>query len=278
LSKNNNAEKSSKEKTQEKSDIDKEKKLYDRIDDLDTQVNTAAENGLFKAQPNVSIDKMTELMLTTRKNLEAKEYSECETNLTAGIDLFSNAIHSTKRSWRFLHVYAGHLWLYMIAILVSIFAIYYFGLSDCLVENITAQKEQRNEAHNSTLDSSSQNHKCALSNLYSNYVVGFYAATWGCVGAVLRGLWWLKERVDVLHFRDSWTIYFLSVPFLGGILGAIVYFLLVGGLLTVTNNVDIMHPIPIIVLAALAGFNWEWAIKVFKAAGESLSPKGTDSK
>jgi len=260
LSNDNSAEKSSKEKIQEKSDIDKEKKLYDRIDDLDTQVNTAAENGLFNVQPNVSIDKMTELMLTTRKNLEAKQYSECETNLTVGIDLFSSAIHSTKKSWRFLHMYAGHLWLYMIAILVSIFVIYYFGLSDCLI-----------------LDSSSQNHECALSNLFSNYVVGFYAVTWGIVGAVLRGLWWLKERVDVLHFRDTWTIYFLSVPFLGGILGAIVYFLLVGGLLTVTNNVNIEHPIPIIVLAALAGFNWEWAIRVFKAACESLSPKGTDS-
>ena len=88
-------------------------------------------------------------MLTTRKNLDAHLYSECETNFTGAIDLLAQAIHSTTKSWRFLHLYAGHIWIYLVAILVSIFAIYYFGLLDCPGENITSQNQQQNGSQSS---------------------------------------------------------------------------------------------------------------------------------
>ena len=47
----------------------KEKSLYRRIDQLDTQINTSAENGLFKSQKEVTIDKVKEQMLLTRKRM-----------------------------------------------------------------------------------------------------------------------------------------------------------------------------------------------------------------
>jgi hypothetical protein len=36
--------------------------------------------------------------------------------------------------------------------------------------------------------------------------------------------------------------------------------------------VNILHPIPVIVFATLAGFNWEWAVNIFKKIGDSLTP------
>ena len=57
-----------------------------------------------------------------------------------------------------------------------------------------------------------------------------HAATWGCVGGILRGLWYLKDKVSDRKYRNSFRIYFISVPFLGGLFGAIIYFLVVAGL------------------------------------------------
>jgi hypothetical protein len=40
-----------------------------------------------------------------------------------------------------------------------------------------------------------------------------HAATWGCVGRILRGLWYLKDKVSDRKYRNSFRIYFISVPF-----------------------------------------------------------------
>jgi hypothetical protein len=64
-------------------------------------------------------------------------------------------------------------------------------------------------------------------------VAALYAATWCCVGGILRGLWFLKDKVTDRKYRTSLKIYFMSVPFLGGLFGAIMYFLIVSGLFIV---------------------------------------------
>jgi hypothetical protein len=133
-----------------------------------------------------------------------------------------------------------------------------------------------------------------------------HAATWGCVGGILRGLWYLKDKVSDRKYRNSFRIYFLSVPFLGALFGAIIYFIVVAGLFIIapTQAVPILsnqtasapnttatgaanppnaaHPsaaktpaaqvstLAIIPLATLAGFNWEWAVMIFKRIGDSF--------
>jgi membrane associated rhomboid family serine protease len=56
------------------------------------------------------------------------------------------------------------------------------------------------------------------------------ATAWGVIGAVLRAMWFLKSKVDMRTYRNAYNIYFISVPFLGGILGTIIYLLFLGGL------------------------------------------------
>ena len=110
---------------------------------------------------------------------------------------------------------------------------------------------------------------------------------------LLLHLWYVEEKVSDRRYRNSFRIYYLSAPFLGGLFGAILYFMLMAGLFIIspaqapamlnqtssgsnaiqtgsttqattiafTGNVSIVAIIP---LAALAGFNWEWAIMIFK--------------
>lgn len=123
-----------------------------------------------------------------------------------------------------------------------------------------------------------------------------YAATWGTVGSILRGLWFLKDKVTDRQYRNSFRIYFLTVPFLGALFGAILYFILLTGFLFVggsqlpsvldqpalpadstgsnstptTSTGVITSKLAIILLATLAGFNWGWAIMIFKRIGDSF--------
>jgi hypothetical protein len=125
------------------------------------------------------------------------------------------------------------------------------------------------------------------------------------VGAILRGLWFLKDKVSDRRYRNSFRIYLISTPFLGGLFGAILYFMIVAGLFIIapaqapailSNQTTIAEPnattttasqtgpmnqtngtsagnvstLAIIPLAALAGFNWEWAIMILKRIGESF--------
>jgi hypothetical protein len=96
------------------------------------------------------------------------------------------------------------------------------------------------------------------------------------------------------------------VPFLGGLFGAIIYFLVVAGLFIIAptqavpiltnqtslesntsatmanatqqaspNSMEVtrssqVSTLAIIPLATLAGFNWEWAITIFKRIGDSF--------
>ena len=246
-----------------------------------------AENGLFKGKH----DKKNEINIalkTTRKSLDKHDISETETNYSNAWGLYSDALNSTKWHWRMLNLHAIHIWIYLIAILVSIFSIYYFGLLVCPDENKITENGQKNvslsalpstsKATATNNDSSTSEQHCYLTKTFGKDVVGFYAVTWGCVGAVLRGLWFLKDSVGRKLYRNAWVVYFLSVPFLGGLLGAVVYFIIIGGLLTVSTSVDVKQTIPVIVFAALAGFNWEWAVKIFVSLGETLSPKGSDSE
>ncbi len=119
-----------------------------------------------------------------------------------------------------------------------------------------------------------------------------YAATWGTVGAILRGLWFLKDVVTDRQYRNSFRIYFLTVPFLGSSFWFNIIFYIINGFLyyitiSITNYFKpdsafskftsskhnrrtISSHLAIIPLATLAGFNWEWAIMIFKRIGDSF--------
>jgi hypothetical protein len=91
----------------------------------------------------------------------------------------------------------------------------------------------------------------------------------------------LKDNVREREYKNSWLIFFVSVPFLGGIFGALAYLILLAGILSLgvggngsqgLNQIEISRPEVIIPIAALAGFNWEWAVKIFRRIGDLITP------
>jgi len=215
------------------------------------------------------LDKIQEARNELKSPQQNKTYdlSKCEKFLSEAKQYYANALFSVGRGWIFENEYAGYIWIWLAGLLVSVFALYYFGVNIQLSEKLHVPDAAIN------------------------------AVIWGVIGAVLRAIWFLKEKVDERGFRKSWNVYFISVPFLGGILGGIVYLIVFAGLVILTgpssipdNNTGsastttnaITNPsisaIAIIPFSALAGYNWEWAIGVFNQIGERFPSKTTSTK
>jgi len=212
------------------------------IDTVDTKVNVAAGNGLFQNQTAVTANTIQDILRRARTAADENNLTEAETQMSLANTEFYAALNQTKRNWRFLNVYAIHVWMYLASFLVGIFLFYYYDLATILSNNDNFQ------------------------------LIAIYAATWGCIGSILRGFWYLRDKVDLRKYSNSWIIYFLSTPFIGGILGVIVYLLIVGGLVSISQNqFNIDHVLVILPFSALAGFNWWWAIDLFIKIGGIFS-------
>lgn len=221
-----------------------------QINRVDTKLNKASGNGLFKAgvQDKETFEGIQAVLLEARNAIDSNHLSEAETKLSLANGKFNNALQSTSRRWRFANLYAGYIWIYLIGFLVAIFVFYYFDFDGQLSKN----------------DNFTQ--------------AAIYATTWGCIGSILRGLWWLKKRVDIKDYESSWAMTFLSAPFIGSILGVLVYLLIIGGLVSITQqNFDIKNIFAIIPFSAFAGFNWEWAIEQFKRLENVFGGSKTNS-
>jgi len=227
---------------------DRLKDVRDQINIVDTKLNKASSNGLFKdgIQSKENFEDIQNVLFEARTAIDNNQLSLAETKLSLANGKFNNALQNSKRLWKFCNIYAGHVWMYLIGFLVGIFVFYYFDYDGQLSKN-------------------------------ENFIqAAIYATTWGCIGSILRGLWYLKKRIDKKEYESSWIIYFLSAPFIGSILGVIVYLLIIGGLISVTQqNFDIKNIFAILPFSAFAGFNWEWAIEQFKKLEKIL--EGTKS-
>jgi hypothetical protein len=179
-----------------------------------------------------------------RSLLEQNKLPESELELSKAKREYSRKVDAAPFRWKFSNLYGGYIWIYLVLLLAAIFLIFYSQA------DLETKLKVRDPAINAT--------------------------AWGVIGAVLRAMWFLKSKVDMRTYRNAYNVYFISVPFLGGILGAIIYLLLLGGLFALQggtqngeNQISI-NPLTIIPFAALAGYNWEWAINLFNRIGDFL--------
>lgn len=230
--------------------------LLGDINRVGVWVTTAADNGLFNKsnESGVSSEEIQGILGKARKNLDKTDppsfsLSSCETNIALAADSYAKALNSASRWWRFNNVYGGPIWIYLITFLIStILAVYYFRIDQLIVNNFS---------HN---------------GLHSTN--GIFAATWGVIGGILRGLWYLKERVNDRQYRNSWTLFYLSGPFIGGILGAAVYFFWVAGLFSIAkSDIDIKSHALLVAMALTFGFSWPNSINLLQKLADVISPE-----
>ena len=251
-------------------------RLLKEINLIDKWCNYGANNGLFYKECNHNHDDNLHTV-TENKNTDTKQrnavevdgeklYEQIHEELRQAQDSLNDGKYSDSMvcvalarisylkvlfskswKWRFVNIYAGPVWLYLTSFLALVLAFYI-----CSIDTTISKKGIEEAAIN--------------------------AVTWGCVGGILRGLWYLKDKVSEREYKNSWWIFFVSVPFLGGIFGAIVYLIILAGIWslgvgsTSHGPPDINRPAVIIPIAALAGFNWEWAVKIFRRIGDLIAP------
>jgi hypothetical protein len=276
--------------------------LSREINRIDVWTSTLADNGLFDKQkkafekkginPETIFDKIQTDLMEARRKLHNVDLSGSEYSTSKALRSYDQALYTPSRLWRFSNVYAGSMWIYLIGFLVAVLTFYWIQL-DVNILGINPPGVAIEQA-------------------------ALHAATWGTVGAILRGIWFLKDKVSDRRYRNSFRIYLLSTPFLGGLFGAILYFILIAGLVviapgeadeifrqtttqpnatttqpnatTTQPNATTTQPnatttqqesmtqaddtpiesVAIIPFAALAGFNWEWAIMIFKRIGDTF--------
>jgi hypothetical protein len=243
------------------------KKLLREINRIDICTNSLVDNGLFDKQkkafekkgrdPDKAFEDIQQYLKDARTKLYNDDLSGSEYFTSKALRSYDQALYTPSRLWRFSNVYAGPMWIYLIGFLGAVLGFYAYQL-DVNFLNLNVRIQE----------------------------AALHATTWGTVGAILRGIWYLKDKVSDRRYRNSFRIYFLSAPFLGGLFGALFYFILVAGYIIIdpgqaaatlnqtssdtTASTGSVSSVAIIPLAALAGFNWEWAIMIFKRIGDSF--------
>jgi hypothetical protein len=115
-----------------------------------------------------------------------------------------------------------------------------------------------------------------LSRETSLFVVVMAAGALGAAVHVLRSFYWY---VGNRALRRSWLMMYLLLPFVGALLGLIVYLVLRGGLTSPTGGASDINPYGIAAIAALVGlFSRETSEKLRSVFGTLLAqaPHGRD--
>lgn len=244
------------------------KKITQDIENIDDWANYSANNGLLKEverrenseQTRQDFECIYHHLQEARNFLDQDELEECVKTTSQARRCYLKALYSTSRRWRFFNLYAGHIWIYLISFLSLILAFYVINIDEFIMSG--------------------------MDNITNFAEAAIHATTWGAIGGILRGLWYLKDKVSERKYKNSFGPYFLSVPFLGAIFGAVVYLIIVAGLLSLGSTEQsgdqqfpkINRPLVIIPICAIAGFNWEWVVIIFQRIEEAFSPNKSSTK
>jgi len=225
---------------------EREKTVRNLIDKTEIKLLTAVNNGLFNQKDIGGKDAWIEIekiLGEARNLLNQKKFEDAETKQAIALGYLYHALSRPNAYWKFVNVHAAPIWIYLLGVLVLEFFFFYTDLNTNFQDRLDISKHF------------------------------IYVVAWGVLGGVLRALWKIKTSVGGNKHKRSFAIYYLSSPFLGGIFGAITYLLIIGGLVSINGDNTPTNIIPILPIAAFAGFNWEWAVGLFSRIADMISVK-----
>jgi hypothetical protein len=214
------------------SNLDAKAKDYEeQLNMLKTTLEISSENGLFQNDSTV-YTKILNFIIDAFEDLSNKEPKiiEAGKKFSLAYQEFNQAVNSKSLGWRFKYCYGGPALLYLLVLFALISGIWFFFGPNLLDYNLLW--------------------------------VPSWAFIWGLLGGVLQGFWWIWQHISKRKFRKSWYVWFLLLPFIGAILGALTYLIYFGGFIATTGNTQIQSTVYIMLLCALAGFSSRWAIEM----------------
>ncbi len=221
--------------------------LFERADRLETKLNTASENGLFEDQSEVThraiLDQITAaLELGLRKELSPAEFSRGIVALDTAQNLFDKAIEAVSLGKKLNYVYGIPTLLYMLLVLALIASTVLWRIPD-------------------------------LSTPLSFLTIPKKILVAGAVGAILRGIALLWYNVNRREYRKLWATWYLLCPVMGALLGGFVYLAFFATIVTTTLTLNFANPSLAILIAILAGYNWEWAKDILEKLAKVFTAK-----
>lgn len=204
------------------------KALKNQLDKLQDALEIANENGLLKDDPTL-YEKILNYIIEALQDLSKNDVIEARKKFSLAYFEFNNSINSSSLWWRFKYSFGGPIALYLAAILMSIFLAWVRFTPILLKAKILW--------------------------------VPSWAFLWGSIGGILQGFWWLWQHVSDRSLRKHWLIWYLMLPLIGAILGALMYLIFLAGFIAATGEVQLKSESFTMLLSALAGFSSRWAIQ-----------------
>lgn len=207
----------------------------------------ADENGLFKNRDEIRKSIVNDISDVRKilKQGQDKPQEAIRKYFSAYHD-FNETENSARFWWRFTYSYGGPIILYFLAIIVSIFLAWFF-----------------------------------FSNVILNSKmlwVPSWAFLWGSLGGILQGFWCLWQHVNNRCLRRNWFIWFLLLPLMGAVLGALIYLIYFAGFIVSTGGTQLTSESFAMLLSALAGFSSWWAVELLNTLTEMIQIKSASGR
>lgn len=213
--------------------------LKDNIDKLDKTLSCVDENGLFENCTNDNCADIVDAMLDSYRDIESLS---AETDKSKKSILLASAWHKYRSAyyqlnmainsstpfWRFQYLFGGPFLIYLIALLGVAFSAWFLFTT--------------------SFDS-------------AVLWVPAYAYVWGLIGGALQGLWFIWQHASDRKFRKVWVPWYILLPFMGSLFGALTYLVFSAGFFATTGTTKVESGAFIMLLCALAGFSTKWMVE-----------------
>lgn len=212
---------------------ERKRRADERAEQVEDLTRLAVEAGLFRAEgleerPEAIYGALDE----ARSAIDAGDLTVAFSRLNRAERLRKDAEHERGLWWRLWWIHSAHLFGYHVLVLAVVL---WFAL------------------------------RAPAAAARQVWVVPISVFAFGAMGGVLRGLYWLNRKVQRRRFRPQFTLPQVAAPWIGGLFGALVYLLILGGVFVFGSAggspaSGAASPGQL-AAATLAGYSWEWALE-----------------
>lgn len=220
----------------------------------------ASESGLFHGKNEASEEDKNKILIalensrTSARSNDPKEFHTAARKVREADLHLHKAILRKKAIWRLVYLYRIPIIAYQLTILAVVVGLALdvrFRLPDWMPILVTVRR-------GATI-----------------WGVPVAAAGFGILGAVLRSLYWHHRKIQLSQFYDRFLVGHISAPWIGGILGILVYMVVLAGLVVVSGeDARIENQLFVYALALAAGFSWERAMPMLESVAARMGGEG----